>query len=78
MVDESDRDGLSLTHLDLYRVVTYPLSRIERLLRRAGCDPTAWAQVHEGSDEWTRKRISQTLCENMLLNMLRTLDLFVS
>jgi len=61
MVDESDRDGLSLTHLDLYRVVTYPLSRIERLLGRAGCDPTAWAQVHEGSDEWTRKRISQTL-----------------
>ena len=57
MPDEGGLAGFACRHLDMMRVVTYPLKRIETLLARLACDHEAVSQLYEHSDAWVRNRM---------------------
>ena len=50
--------GFGLTHLQLMRVVTYPLTAVERLLERLAEEPQMWPVLLAHSDEWIQRRVS--------------------
>jgi hypothetical protein len=60
MLDEQDAQGFSLPHLEMFRVVTYPLRRIEVMLARVSESAQMWDAIARESDEWTRRRIMTT------------------
>ena len=53
-----DIQGFALNHLSMYRVVTYPLSRIETLLNRIGTDSRKRDELISKSDDETKIRLS--------------------
>ena len=57
--DEGELDGLSLPHLDMLRIVTYPIRRIERMLERLSTVPRQVAEVVKASHAWVRGRMRQ-------------------
>ena len=56
VLDEQDIAGFALPHLRMFRVVTYPLRRVETMLARVGDKPVLWEDVQRSSDAWVRKR----------------------
>ena len=59
VLDPADLTGFSLPDLSVFRVVAYPLRRIESLLARAGAMPHLWDEIRTHSDESVRKRIDR-------------------
>lgn len=59
MPQEGDMDGFGLLHLDLMRIVTYPLRRIERMLARLSTAPSQVAEVVKVSHAWVCNRMRQ-------------------
>ena len=51
--------GFGLTDLQLMRVVTYPLTAVERLLERLAEEPQMWPVLLARSDEWIQRRVSR-------------------
>ena len=51
--------GFALKHLSMFRVVTYPLSRIETLLYRVGKNSEAWETIKKLSDSDTKERLNK-------------------
>ena len=49
--------GFACRHLDMMRVVTYPMTRVETLLERLARDPTAECELYLRSDPWIRRRM---------------------
>lgn len=60
LLDDSNVAGFALQHLRMYRVLTYPLRRIERMLARVGDTPGMWDEIRDESDEWTRGRMRES------------------
>ena len=50
-------EGLGVPHLDIMRIVTYPLRRIECMLERLQSAPNRVAEVVQASDSWVRARV---------------------
>ena len=63
--------GFGLPQLDMMRVLSYPFSRVERLLRRAAEEPGAWRAIWEGSDSRTRARIWHAASEETRASIAR-------
>ena len=40
----------------MFRIVTYPLRRVETMLARIGHKPELWEDLLSSSDAWVRKR----------------------
>ena len=57
--NEGELDGFGLPHLDMLRIVTYPIRRIERMLERLTNVPWQVAEVVEASHAWVRARMRQ-------------------
>ena len=53
----TERKGFSLPSLDMLRVVTYPLSRIERLMERIAEEPAQLEELYNRSHKWIQERI---------------------
>ena len=51
--------GFGLPNYQMMRVVTYPLTAVERLLQRLAKDPEAWPKVRENSHQWIQHRSKQ-------------------
>ena len=66
VLDMKDLAGYALPHLDMFRVVTYPLSRIERMIARVERDQDILNEVLERSDKWTQRRIRDAVTRNCL------------
>ena len=49
--------GMGLADLDFLRVITYPLSRVEVLLKRLSLDPDRAEVVRRLSHSWLQKRM---------------------
>ena len=56
LLDEQDIAGFALPHLRMFRIVTYPLRRVETMLARIGHKPELWEDLLSSSDAWVRKR----------------------
>lgn len=57
LLDKQDACGFALPHYDITRVVSYPLARIETLLRRLSDEPEKMHCLCERSDQWVRARM---------------------
>ena len=57
VLPKEDIQGFALKHLSMYRVVTYPLSRIETLLNRIGTDSRKREELISKSDDETKNRL---------------------
>ena len=55
---EDDMSGISLPHLEMTRVVTYPLKRVETLLERLAVEPSRFDDVCVRSHPWLKNRIA--------------------
>ena len=56
LLDKQDIAGFALPHLRMFRIVTYPLRRVETMLARIGHKPELWEDLLSSSDAWVRKR----------------------
>ena len=60
VVPEPERlAGFGCRHLDMMRVVTYPLKRVETLLARIARDEEAIAELYNLSDAWVQSRMRE-------------------
>lgn len=57
-LSEEDIQGFALKHLSMFRVITYPLSKIETLLNRVGTELEKWEELISKSDADTQARLS--------------------
>jgi hypothetical protein len=61
MPGEGEEEGFGLPRVDMLRVVTYPLRRIERLVERLSSEPSQVVRVVEESHAWVRSRVQGDL-----------------
>ena len=54
--DASSVRGFGLLDFKMMRVVTYPLTAVERLLERLAQDPQEWTRLCANSHEWIQRR----------------------
>lgn len=59
-LEQDDTSGFGLEGLEMARVVTYPLKRVDTLLQRLAREPSRYQDVAERSHEWLRNRASQS------------------